>query len=450
MSVVTFYSYKGGVGRSFLLANVGVLFARWGYRVLCVDWDLEAPGLQRYFADHLSQEQHEGLVELVTSFGGQSVRSDLELGEPVSLSQCSGNLSLLRAGLQDETYPRRVQRIGWRDLYETRDLGRYLEDLRQRWTDEFDFVLIDSRTGITDIGGICTVQLPDLLIFMFTANHQSLDGAIDIVQRAMEQRDNLPIDRPGLLTLPVPSRFDSREEYKRAQEWLRTFAERLAPFYRPWAHHKLAPDQLLDLLRVPYMSYWSFGEGLPVLEERMNDIDAVSYSITTVAAAIARNLENSEELVQNRHAFVERAEKAARSEFDAVLIAPRSGSPDLVRRLASALEKHGIRVWLDEEQIAPGELIEQAIEKAVRDAPAVIVAMGKGAEQSRFLQAELDLIQSYRSRRVIPVMLPGFDADQPLPGFLQKLQKVDLRDDLTEEGIDQIAWGITGIRPAKS
>ena len=48
-SVITFYSYKGGVGRSFALANVGVLLARWGFRVLCIDFDLEAPGLAHFF-----------------------------------------------------------------------------------------------------------------------------------------------------------------------------------------------------------------------------------------------------------------------------------------------------------------------------------------------------------------------------------------------------------------
>ena len=43
-SIVTFYSYKGGVGRTFVLANTAVRLAQWGYHVLCIDWDLDAPG----------------------------------------------------------------------------------------------------------------------------------------------------------------------------------------------------------------------------------------------------------------------------------------------------------------------------------------------------------------------------------------------------------------------
>jgi Mrp family chromosome partitioning ATPase len=48
--IVTFYSYKGGVGRSMALANIALLLARRNLRVLTVDWDLEAPGLERYFS----------------------------------------------------------------------------------------------------------------------------------------------------------------------------------------------------------------------------------------------------------------------------------------------------------------------------------------------------------------------------------------------------------------
>jgi MinD-like ATPase involved in chromosome partitioning or flagellar assembly len=48
-AIVTFYSYKGGVGRTMALANVAVQLSRKGSRVLMVDWDLEGPGLVNLF-----------------------------------------------------------------------------------------------------------------------------------------------------------------------------------------------------------------------------------------------------------------------------------------------------------------------------------------------------------------------------------------------------------------
>src|SRR4051812_16178325 len=65
-SVITFYSFKGGVGRSMALANIAVQLARRGKRVLAVDWDLEAPGLHRYFVGRVPEEANtHGLAHLL-------------------------------------------------------------------------------------------------------------------------------------------------------------------------------------------------------------------------------------------------------------------------------------------------------------------------------------------------------------------------------------------------
>src|SRR5438045_2615931 len=64
-TVCTFYSYKGGVGRTLALANVAVLLGQWGYRVLCIDWDLEAPGMHLYFERYMSGASRPGVVELI-------------------------------------------------------------------------------------------------------------------------------------------------------------------------------------------------------------------------------------------------------------------------------------------------------------------------------------------------------------------------------------------------
>ncbi len=47
--IVTFYSYKGGTGRTMALANVAWILASNGLKVLVVDWDLDSPGLHKYF-----------------------------------------------------------------------------------------------------------------------------------------------------------------------------------------------------------------------------------------------------------------------------------------------------------------------------------------------------------------------------------------------------------------
>jgi MinD-like ATPase involved in chromosome partitioning or flagellar assembly len=64
---VSFYSYKGGVGRSMALANLATLLARKGRRVLMIDFDLEAPGLDSFHEFGVEGKQ-QGVVEYAYEF----------------------------------------------------------------------------------------------------------------------------------------------------------------------------------------------------------------------------------------------------------------------------------------------------------------------------------------------------------------------------------------------
>jgi cellulose biosynthesis protein BcsQ len=67
--ICTFYSYKGGVGRSMALSVVADSLARDGLRVLMIDFDLEAPGLEQYFpVDRASIRAHTGLFDLISRY----------------------------------------------------------------------------------------------------------------------------------------------------------------------------------------------------------------------------------------------------------------------------------------------------------------------------------------------------------------------------------------------
>ena len=79
--IVTFYSYKGGTGRSMAVANVAWMLALNGLRVLVIDWDLEAPGIHRYFHPFLEDKElltrMKGIVdEVVSRTTGKSIAPD--------------------------------------------------------------------------------------------------------------------------------------------------------------------------------------------------------------------------------------------------------------------------------------------------------------------------------------------------------------------------------------
>src|SRR5579864_7147429 len=71
METITFYSYKGGAGRSLALANAAVYLAKLGFKVAALDFDLEAPGLHYKFSRSeggAPLEVKKGVVDYVSEF----------------------------------------------------------------------------------------------------------------------------------------------------------------------------------------------------------------------------------------------------------------------------------------------------------------------------------------------------------------------------------------------
>lgn len=180
MYVCTFYSFKGGVGRTMALVNTAVHLAERGRRVLLVDFDLEAPGLDT-FSLLRSKSSTPGLVDYVLQYLKENQAPDV--AGFVSRSSEVENLLVMPSGVGGSEHAASFGRIDWSRLYSERDGYLLFEDLKEQWRQTIapDYVLVDSRTGYTDTGGICTRQLPDAVTVLFFPNEQNLRGLSKMV-----------------------------------------------------------------------------------------------------------------------------------------------------------------------------------------------------------------------------------------------------------------------------
>jgi tetratricopeptide (TPR) repeat protein len=307
--IITFYSYKGGLGRTFALANIGVLLSLWGYRVLCVDWDLEAPGLNYYFDKWCEDGEQPGLIELVEDFRKSKARNRPLWSNyltPIRISGRMEPMDFIHAGVRGYDNVERVQNIDWQALYKRRNLGSFIEKMRNEWKEAYDYVLVDSRTGITDISGICTVQLPDILVGMVTSNGQSIYGFKDVAERAIVSHNNYPFDRVSLLVLPVASMIQEGEQvaFKKPVEWRRKIAEALISFYSDWKSKEVDLDTLVEHTELSYKPFMNFGEPLPVIEHGTIDPNDIGFVLETLAALIAHHLTENERVISDRKSYV--------------------------------------------------------------------------------------------------------------------------------------------------
>ncbi|MBO1416972.1 KGGVGR-motif variant AAA ATPase, partial [Streptomyces sp. FH025] len=275
-SVVTFYSFKGGTGRTMALANLGWILASQGLRVLVVDWDLEAPGLHRYYHPLLIDPELRdtpGLIDLLRAYVDQALPGAGEtsaagprewLTAPGRLDgylcglaldlPSDGRLDLMPAGRQNGAYSAAVTSFNWRSFYTRADVrgAEFLTVLREQWTDSYDYVLIDSRTGVSDTSGICTVLMPDSVVDCFTLGAQSIRGGVDAARAIAEAEVR------EIRVLPVPMRVEETERAGLAAG--RDLAhEAFAPYLGRWLGSDRRTAYWRDV-EVPYKPFYAYEE----------------------------------------------------------------------------------------------------------------------------------------------------------------------------------------------
>lgn len=182
------------------MMNTAFALVAEGKKVLVVDFDLEAPGLDT-FALPNSANENPGVVDFVCNYIKTGIVPEVdEYAFRSSTDDSSGGeLWLMPAGRRDQKYADLMNSINWKELYDKRDGYLLLEDLKAQWKSYLkpDYVLIDSRTGHTDEGGICTRQLPDAVVCLFFPNRQNLIGLTRIVNRIRKENDIRKEKFPG-------------------------------------------------------------------------------------------------------------------------------------------------------------------------------------------------------------------------------------------------------------
>ncbi|MFT3717311.1 KGGVGR-motif variant AAA ATPase [Pseudorhodoferax sp.] len=271
--IYTFYSFKGGVGRSMALASAAYLLAERGLRVLVIDFDLEAPGLERYFfeeKDAAGAREKPGLVDLLLDyrraltneedFEARAFRQWWQYVQDAAPSVTgAGRVDLMSAGRREPqarfaAYAQAVRSFDWHDFFHHWNGERFFDWLRAELTSPsggrgYDVVLVDSRTGITEMGGVCAYQLADAAIMLCAANDQNIEGTLRVA-RDFRSEATLALRRGReLQLLVIPARLEGQNA--RRGEFLRTFEEKFPrATYLPAALYQHGLDY--TALALPY------------------------------------------------------------------------------------------------------------------------------------------------------------------------------------------------------
>ena len=166
------------------LANIAWILASNGKRVLTIDWDLEAPGLHRYYRPFLDDDELKetsGVIDFVRNIEAVMLSRKTDSEEPLDdwyptygdiipyavplhwSFPYGGRLDFVPAGRQGPYYSDYINTFDWGHFYDGCNGYQFFEAAKTKMRADYDYVLIDSRTGVSDTSGICTALVHERL-----------------------------------------------------------------------------------------------------------------------------------------------------------------------------------------------------------------------------------------------------------------------------------------------
>lgn len=217
------------------LSNIAIKLSQLKKKVFIIDFDLEAPGLQfKFESEYLLQQniKKQGLVDYIYTFANENLLPET-LADYVDHLEAKNihdtSINFLSAGnFESDEYWRRLATTKWSQLFYSENAYgiRFFLDLKAKIINEYnpDFLLIDSRTGITEISGITLKIFADEVVVLAVNNKENLFGSKKIITSLTNPEKQLLNRTPKihvvLTRLPFPKDpIAVANEYKIVKTW---------------------------------------------------------------------------------------------------------------------------------------------------------------------------------------------------------------------------------------
>lgn len=211
--LVTFFSYKGGVGRTTSLALFASYYAKKGKNVFVLDCDFEAPGLVNFFTINQFENPKSGVIEylLDSKFEPENTPLNEYVYEVSAKFSGEGQIHLMPAGnIFGDNRADFLEGLSRVDLHGPsvflNDFSALINNINSQYKP--DLILVDSRTGFNNVFG-CLAQLSDTVVALAGDDLQNQAGIEFLLEHFAEsEKQQELIMVLSIISTSVLRRFD--------------------------------------------------------------------------------------------------------------------------------------------------------------------------------------------------------------------------------------------------
>lgn len=217
--IISFYSFKGGLGRTTAMVLSAITMARVGKKVVLLDLDLEAPGLSSIFEN----ENHDytkvkGVLDFLIELSANSnnikrLKIDdyyFTVNSQELVGTNGGELIIVPAAATDEDSAEGyIDKLSKTNITFNEHKTFLLDNLMRVIQNELkpDYILLDTRTGINDIGGMVFNRYSNMIFLFFYGNQQNMFGLKAMLPNLVKTKAPF-----FLINSPVPENESDKAE----------------------------------------------------------------------------------------------------------------------------------------------------------------------------------------------------------------------------------------------
>ncbi|MGK4007179.1 hypothetical protein WMF31_31445 [Sorangium sp. So ce1036] len=253
-------------------------------------------------------------------------------------SPAPARIHFVPAGHFDEAHAERARCFDWQGFYQ--EFSEVFGLLRAEWRRRYDYVMLDARTGLTDIGSITTVVLPSRLVVVFSPNNQSLSGAVEVSRQAFEMHRRIAPE--PLAILPLLARVEPGEKALRG-EWVQRAAGAFSKlFLELYGNEGCDWVRYFESLHVPHGTYYSYDERIAVVEQLERGLGSLTEAYEGFLECVQCASVAEWESRTRSKAHVVDVDRAVLMQFDAPFEAPAWLSVERVIRIPDPQVRAGV------------------------------------------------------------------------------------------------------------
>jgi MinD-like ATPase involved in chromosome partitioning or flagellar assembly len=191
--IIAVHSFRGGTGKSNLIANIGANIALQGQRVGIVDTDIQSPGIHVIFGmnDHkIKRTLNDYLWGYCDIKDTASDVTDVLISEQGNTGTIKGSLYLVPSSIKTGEIAR-ILREGY-------DVVRLNDGFQQLISSlKLDYLLIDTHPGLNE-ETLLSIGISNILVILLRPDHQDFQGTavtVDVARKLKVSKMLLVINK---------------------------------------------------------------------------------------------------------------------------------------------------------------------------------------------------------------------------------------------------------------